>query len=149
MTPEQKEKRNAYMRAYLKKWMANAPPEKKERWRRMRAANQAAHPETSRAKAKRFRDKIREQVLTAYGGACVCCGENEYVFLTIDHIVPIKRARGRDSSYEVCLQLRKEGYPTGYQILCYNCNHAKKTGDECPHRLIVRRKLMLVGPRPV
>ena len=147
MNEEQRLKRNAYMKAYQKKWVAAMSPEKRARYNAQRRANQAAqklaNPVAQLSKAKRFRDKIRNEVLSAYGGACVCCGENEFVFLTIDHIVPIKRhdRLGRDSSYMMCLRLRKEGYPGGYQILCFNCNHAKGTKMECPHKTFVKNRL--------
>jgi 5-methylcytosine-specific restriction endonuclease McrA len=139
-TPDQKSKRATYMRSYRKRWMANASPEKKARWYEMRKANQALHPQTGLAKSKRFRDKIRELTLAAYGGVCVCCGEDELVFLTVDHIIPVHN-RARPSSYQLCLQLRKQGFPSGYQILCFNCNHAKGTSEACPHQRIVKRKL--------
>lgn len=140
ITPEQRAKRTAYMRTYRRVWAANASPEKKERWNMLRRANQAAHPETARAKSKRFRDKVRDLMLYAYGGACACCGENEPVFLTLDHIIPIK-SRKRPSSHQMYMQLRKEGWPKGYQILCYNCNHAKGMNEACPHQAIVKNRL--------
>src|SRR5271169_6452155 len=111
MTEEQRLHRNAYMRNYQRRWHANASPERKEHWRQMRRANHASHPETCRAKSKRFRDKIRDLTLAAYGGACVCCGENEPVFLTLDHVVPI-RSKKRPSSHQLYMKLRKESYPS-------------------------------------
>lgn len=140
MTETQRLKRNEYMRQYRKQWCREMSPEKKAHWNAMRRANQAAHPETTRAKSKRFRDKIRDFTLAAYGGACVCCGEDEAVFLTLDHIIPI-RSKCRQSSHQLYMKLRKEQYPSGYQLLCYNCNAAKRTDAECPHAKLVKEKV--------
>ena len=124
-----------------------------------RASRRASANRYSKAKyqkisryQKDFKVALREEMVAAYGGACACCGENEPVFLTLDHIngdgAADRKANGFVGGYSTYLKLKKRGWPTaGYQLLCYNCNCAKKTGDECPHRLIVRRKLMLVEPR--
>jgi 5-methylcytosine-specific restriction endonuclease McrA len=128
------------MRSYMRRWFAKASPEKKEHWNRMRRANQALHPETCRAKSKRFRDKIRDLTMTAYGGCCSCCGEDEQVFLTLDHIIPVHN-RKRASGHRLYMQLRKQGWPKEYQLLCYNCNHAKGTNEACPHKNLVRKLL--------
>src|ERR1700676_3436135 len=47
------------------------------------------------SQAKRDRDKyaqsqrhqnIKQMIMKAYGGKCECCGENEMLFLSVDHI---------------------------------------------------------------
>jgi len=73
---------------------------------------------------RRFKEKI--EVLKHYGGECVCCGETEIRFLTIDHIdgggtKQRNDIRGTNFYYF----LKKNNYPSGYQILCANCNMAK------------------------
>jgi hypothetical protein len=30
--------------------------------------------------------------------------------------------------------LRDNGYPLGFQVLCANCNQAKRDSKECPHK---------------
>lgn len=30
--------------------------------------------------------------------------------------------------------LKKQGYPSGYRVLCFNCNHASHVLGECPHK---------------
>jgi hypothetical protein len=74
----------------------------------------------------------------AYGGlCCACCGETRLYFLTLDHVVPIRRnkvTQGTESGSDLWWKLKKAGYPDRgqYQVLCFNCNCAKGTGTECP-----------------
>lgn len=103
------------------------------------------NPTRAKRVQKEYRDRIKAEVISVYGGFCACCGEDEIAFLSLDHIEPLfrsQRTRGGSAWYQ---ELLKAGYPPGLQVLCYNCNLAKGTGDECPHRLIVRGKLMLVN----
>lgn len=80
---------------------------------------------------------IREEVFAAYGGfVCACCGEREEIFLTIDHIDgcggPQRREQGLGSRFYGWL--RKNGFPPGYRVLCFNCNLGRaKNGGVCPH----------------
>lgn len=83
----------------------------------------------------------------AYGGVCVCCGESEPNFLTFDHIYndgASQRRRGkfRNGIGSIARYLKREGYPEGFQILCYNCNCAKGFYGMCPHQ---KEKLCLVA----
>lgn len=91
-------------------------------------------------KSKRLNAVLREQVFMAYGGKqCACCGETEPLFLTIDHIAndgaEMRRSgthsRGGTQFYQ---WLRKNGFPSGFQVLCMNCNLGKhRNGGFCPH----------------
>ena len=73
---------------------------------------------------------------------CRCCGINEYMeFLTVDHIY------GRDNLPEdekdlhgkgLNWWLKKNNYPDGFQILCFNCNMAKGDKGHCPHLDIMK-----------
>jgi transcriptional regulator with XRE-family HTH domain len=75
---------------------------------------------------------LRAMALMKYGLECACCGEPEYIFLTIDHIVPGKPDTGpRTRLYR---WLKVNGYPAGFQTLCFNCNTAKGVKRHCPHR---------------
>lgn len=66
---------------------------------------------------------------------CACCGITELAFLTIDHIngngAAHRRSIGRVNFYA---WLIRNEYPDGFQVLCYNCNCAKRDGAECPHK---------------
>lgn len=86
---------------------------------------------------KGMNDYYRDAVMDHYGRRCVCCGETEHVFLTIDHIKPLghvtRRAKlGHTNIYRF---LVKNKFPEGFRVLCYNCNCGRtRTADgECPH----------------
>ncbi len=81
---------------------------------------------------RRWEQKLK--VIKYYGGCCVCCGEKEPKFLTIDHI-------NNDGGYQRKTRtgmhhydwIIKTNYPKDLQVLCYNCNCAKGFFGRCPH----------------
>lgn len=107
---------------------------------------------------KRAYDKVRLEVLTHYSNGtpkCACCKEQGIYFLTIDHTVGNGAAHRREigmaqgdanqvkkENQKVSMGgngfvywLKKNNYPEGYQILCANCNFAKRANPTCPHKL--------------
>ena len=98
------------------------------------------HREKMMQQSKARRDKYRAEMIEAYGGKCVCCGETEPAFLTVDHIhndgsEHRKRKRGAGSGFSLALELKKQGWPKDrYQLLCMNCNMAKGMLGVCPHQ---------------
>lgn len=86
---------------------------------------------------KRKHDYYREEVMEHYGRRCVCCGETQDVFLTIDHIKPLgdKGRRQKLGHTDIYRFLSKANFPEGFRVLCYNCNCGRtRTQDgECPH----------------
>jgi hypothetical protein len=88
---------------------------------------------------QRLRERTKREVFEAYGGViCACCGEDNIGFLTIDHINNDGGGRNRGPSQNGSMlyhRLKKEGYPPGYQVLCYNCNIGRAHNDGvCPHK---------------
>lgn len=87
-----------------------------------------------------YRD-LRDEVFAHYGGyMCACCAEDEPSVLTIDHIHnnggEHRKALGgrRFSGQKFYIWLRRNGFPAGYQVLCWNCNIGKyRNGGICPH----------------
>ncbi len=79
---------------------------------------------------------MRDEVFAAYGGSvCACCGETDIRFLTLDHINNDggvqRKVLGRSDTYRWA---KENGFPSGLQVLCYNCNMGKaKNGGVCPH----------------
>lgn len=90
--------------------------------------------ESERARGRDKQRRLRLEVLAAYGGSCACCGEATYEWLTIDHVAgngaDHRREIGRSAIYR---WLKKQGYPPGFQVLCWNCNCARGFYGRCPH----------------
>ncbi len=66
------------------------------------------------------------------------------VCLTLDHIHNNGGEERRNGLYggeRMYRRLAREGYPEGFQVLCYNCNIAKWRLGVCPHQ----RKLEVVA----
>lgn len=87
---------------------------------------------------KRWREKIRHQVIEHYSNGkmvCACCGENQYEFLTIDHLDGNGRQHRNKIHYPLYHWLVKNNFPSGFQVLCYNCNCAKGKYGICPHEI--------------
>lgn len=85
----------------------------------------------------RCRRKLRQEMISKYGGKCICCGEDNIIFLAMDHKnddgVQERKKFNLRSSAEFYYFIKKQGFPKKYQILCYNCNWAKARGG-CPHQ---------------
>jgi hypothetical protein len=81
--------------------------------------------------------RLKSEIIEAYGGSCVCCGELERDFLTIDHVNgdgAESRRAGEGLGGSLYCKLKREGFPRDrYQLLCYNCNCSKKQFGRCPH----------------
>jgi hypothetical protein len=112
----------------------------RDRDRRLRAKGETwadKYPEKNKERCRKQHHRRRQEVLAAYGGAvCACCGETEDAFLTIDHI----NGGGRQHRLQAGVKgdfyawLKRNGFPPGFQVLCWNCNHAKHVLGECPHQ---------------
>lgn len=88
--------------------------------------------------------RLKKEAIDAYGGKCGCCGETNIVFLTIDHInndgakhrreLSGKDKKGTGGGTVTYLFLKKNNYPEGYRVLCFNCNCGRNiNGGICPH----------------
>jgi len=89
------------------------------------------------ARTKRYRVKLKMDVIKAYGGCCSCCEEDHPDFLTVDHVkndgnVHRRTLKGTQNLYRM---LRDAGYPKDdYTVLCFNCNIARSLFGTCPHQ---------------
>lgn len=135
--------------AHSKAWRARKGQVYRDRMRarrgavlsRLDEAGKAAFRKAECEKAARLWRKLREEVFAAYGGKrCSCCGESEPLFLTIDHVsnngAEMRKNGTHGRSGTAFYQwLRKSGFPSGFQVLCMNCNHGKhRNGGKCPHK---------------
>lgn len=88
---------------------------------------------------KLLRRRARGEGLIHYGGPepkCACCLESIERFLTFDHINNDGAKHRRENAYsDLAVWLRGNGWPDGYQVLCYNCNLGRAhNGGICPHK---------------
>lgn len=109
--------------------------------------NKKWHNEYQRKYAKEHRAEIRErkrklylrlrqETIDHYGGRCTCCGESIIELLVIDHVnndgAVHRKLVGRGEMFYYWL--RRNGYPSEFQVLCWNCNAAKEIYGICPHK---------------
>ena len=91
---------------------------------------------------------LRNKIIKRLGSACKCCGENEPLFLQIDHIKGggnKERKKFIDSSQYYEYLLTRPDLKKKYQLLCANCNAGRyynggayKNGV-CPHQIQYRK----------
>jgi len=86
----------------------------------------------------KYRKRIRLEVLQHYSNAeipfCNCCNEAHLEFLAIDHINGGGREHRKSmKASNIYMALRKENLPTGYRVLCHNCNASLGYYGYCPH----------------
>lgn len=116
-----------HAKAKLKKWFADNPEK--------RAAYVEKYKDRRKLMRKINHKAVRDEVLSRYGGRCVCCEESEHGFLTIDHVnndgAEHRKLVGASG---ISYWLKANNYPDGFQILCMNCNWGKHhNGGVCPH----------------
>ncbi len=82
---------------------------------------------------RRHRISLKARVLTAYAGEpaqCAMCDESDLHVLTIDHIMGGGREEmnklGLKGGSEYYRKLIHDGYPKGFQVLCFNHNSGKR-----------------------
>jgi hypothetical protein len=119
----------------------------KYRWHQK--SHRRRHPERVRRQRRESGQRLRDAVFLAYGGfVCKCCGETYKSMLTIDHIngdgnkhraqiakgKPYMTGRSGLGDY-LYRDLRERGFPSGFQVLCYNCNISKHRLGRCEHSI--------------
>lgn len=85
----------------------------------------------------RYTRGAKAGMIVAYGGKCVCCGESNPLFLSLDHISGNGQADREEHGRGRVLYnyLRSLGYPKdNYRLLCHNCNASLGHYGYCPHR---------------
>jgi hypothetical protein len=78
-----------------------------------------------------YREKIRLEMIEAYGGKCQKCGESDPIVLVLDHIndnAAQEKARNKhNGGYKMYFFLRRNGWPKDeHQLMCHNCNFRKE-----------------------
>ena len=134
------EERKAYQKEYQKKRYAT-DPEFRAKHKLALSRNQKKRLEpdgvNGQAKAKVFAH-YSKVVSNSDIPICACCGYSDIRFLSVDHIDGRKNLSVKEkklNSHYLWKYLIKTGLPSGYQILCHNCNIAKGQEKYCPHQL--------------
>lgn len=105
------------------------PEERRANRRRWRNANRERHRELGRIEQA----LLRQEVIVAYGGLCECCGIDFEPHLTLDHVNGGGSAERRKAPGSALFRrLRRDGFPPGYRVLCWNCNWAAHHLGRCP-----------------
>ncbi len=115
---------------------------KKEESRKRSRLWSKENGEYARLLAIENRAQIKYEVLQHYSNddiKCNCCGIKDFVFLSIDHVNgggnKEKRENKISGGTSFYYWLKKQGFPSGYQVLCRNCNEAKHVNGDCPHKI--------------
>jgi hypothetical protein len=138
--------RRADIRSYIKhkskriskviRWKKDNPDKSSKiakKWRE-------SHTKLRRDYSQKWTHDTRLTVLQAYScdkSECRCCENSDVSVLTIDHIKGggTKHRQNVGSGTAFYRWLINNKFPSGYQILCWNCNIAKGLYGTCPHIL--------------
>ncbi len=118
-------KRADYQRKYYTEHRAEILKQQKLRRETVTGRNTTYH--------RKYKRRIKKEVMMHYGGGqCVCaiCGETNLYCLSIDHINGRGNQERKTKRFivwggNIYGYLRKAHYPTGYQVLCMNCQFIK------------------------
>lgn len=139
-----KQQRRGYYKANKEKIGARADRYRKANWAKTlhraklwKRKNKAKLSVENRA----YRERLKLAALRHYGGAapkCACCGIDDLVFLTLDHIdndgagdrILLGTSGAGHNYYR---WLAKNGFPRKLRVLCWNCNAARWLKGACPH----------------
>ena len=86
-------------------------------------------------RGKKAKEKLKLETFTEYcddGVRCKSCGKSDIEILTVDHIDGNGAEHRREiglagmGGYNFYRWLKKNNYPDGFQILCFNCNFRKR-----------------------
>lgn len=131
-----REKNQEYIEQYRKAYHAKNKSWVNQRSREYHKANKDRISKLNQVKNQ----EIKRLVLSNYSYhelRCACCGENHIDFLTIDHINGGgTQHRTKVIGTQLYRWLIKNNFPSGYQVLCFNCNCAKglkQNNNKCPH----------------
>lgn len=120
--------------SYSKKYWSNNREKRRELQRDWVARNR----EWSSFQRYQYRIEIKKEVIAHYSNnsmSCAHCGNNDLDVLCIDHIENNGAqdrkennisCRGINNGVQIHDVLKRKNFPTGYQVLCANCNLKKE-----------------------
>lgn len=84
--------------------------------------------------------KLKTEVFSHYCGGevkCKHCETNELYLLTIDHVNgggnKHRKATGMKTGYNCYCWLKRNSFPDGFQVLCWNCQFIKRLKEMSPN----------------
>lgn len=109
----------------------------------MRRRYRQANKEKINAYSRKRWSNFRRACINFYSknkNCCNCCGETIWEFLCIDHIKNdgAEHRKRERRSRSLAGYLVKNNFPSGFQILCHNCNLSKGFYGYCPHSVSVK-----------
>lgn len=122
------------------RWVKNNPQyqiDYHKKWAKKQRELNTPYANRRRMDSVTWHRKIRLQVLEHYGGnppTCSCCGERQIVFLCIDHIGGGGNKQKRSIRKTLANWIYSNGFPSGFRVLCWNCNSAMGILGSCPHQ---------------
>ena len=96
--------------------------------------------ERKKQRHKKIWPLLKQEALRAYSDGdpkCVCCGEKQSAFLTLDHINNdgfLHRQAAGTSALLYYLKARNFPFKDLIKVSCFNCNMGRRVnGGICPH----------------
>lgn len=106
-----------------------------EKYRLIKKLDYQKHKKENQKKARENRQRNRKIVLGHYSNGtfkCYCCGESQYMFLSVDHLENNgAEHRKQIGSSQLYNWLIKNNFPPGFGVMCYNCNIVKGQYGKC------------------
>jgi hypothetical protein len=114
---------------------------RREENRRWRENNREKLSIKNKIYCRNYDIKCKKLVFEHYGNKCDYCGEQEEIFLTIDHIDGGGEKHRKKIGRKINRWLVSRKFPKGFQTLCFNCNWGKHiNGGICPHKTNALKK---------
>src|SRR5512135_784104 len=68
---------------------------------------------------------------------CACCHETQVEFLALDHVNGggHQDRKKQGNGYSLFRNLIRKRFPTGFRVLCHNCNFSHGILKYCPHQV--------------
>lgn len=135
MTPEQRTTRDAQIAAWR-----DANPGVAVRYSKAWRERYPDKHEKNKRQQRGYALQRRRRVIAHYSNnknRCACCGENHFEFLVIDHINggggKHRKEQKLTGGNRLANWLIQNDFPTGFRILCHNCNMSRGAYGYCPH----------------
>lgn len=136
VTRQYREKNRTKYKLATKSWRER----NRERYNKKAAESRLRNKEKINLRGRQWRREVKYVCLRMYSDylpLCVCCAEHHVEFLTIDHPnkdgAAHRKSIGVKSGSKFYLWLRRNNFPSGFRVLCFNCNSSDGSFGVCPH----------------